>query len=351
MDIRGFDRAHDDGGNDPTDGGVGEATIEIGTDERRMHVRAYNYWVSLLKGQDFPAVEHLDPAGNADFGAHSVLLDFTGGIEDPAIRFLGRALREECALDQTITRLSEVPARSLLSRLTDHTLQIIANRAPIGFEAEFVGTRGHAMMYRGILMPFSSNGITIDHIYGVINWKEVVGVDQQAQLVAELAAAVRSAPKVAAPATVWADGPSAANDQGVSEGALADRLAFARGTAAASDAAERRSRAALYRALGEAHDLAIVAAADRPALDALLADAGIALTRGGSMMAPLVRLVFGPESDKDKVTELAAVLAAGAAAGVPSGGLPSFLETHPGGIKAVVAAARAARRKPSTAIG
>jgi len=26
----------------------------IGTDERRMHVRAYNYWVSLLGGRDFP---------------------------------------------------------------------------------------------------------------------------------------------------------------------------------------------------------------------------------------------------------------------------------------------------------
>jgi hypothetical protein len=36
-----------------------------------------------------------------------------------------------------------VPSRSLLSRLTDHYLQIIANSAPIGFEAEFVGQRGY----------------------------------------------------------------------------------------------------------------------------------------------------------------------------------------------------------------
>lgn len=209
MDIRGFDRAHAGNGTDPTDAGVGEATVNIGGDERRMHVRAYNHWVSLLKGRDFPSVEHLDPERIADFGAHSVLLDFTDGTDDPTISFLGRALREECALDHTIARISEVPARSLLSRLTDHYLQIIANRAPIGFEAEFVGTRGHNTMYRGILMPFSSDGVTIDFIYGVINWKEIVGEAVQAQLAAELATAVRSMPKITPTATVWADGPSA----------------------------------------------------------------------------------------------------------------------------------------------
>ena len=33
--------------------------------------------------------------------------------------------------------ISDVPSRSLLSRLTDHYMQIIANRSPVGFEAEF----------------------------------------------------------------------------------------------------------------------------------------------------------------------------------------------------------------------
>ena len=68
-----------------------------------------------------------------------------------------------------------MPSRSLLSRLTDHYLQIIANRAPIGFEAEFVNQRGEPICYRGILMPFSSDGDTIDFIYGVINWKRGEG--------------------------------------------------------------------------------------------------------------------------------------------------------------------------------
>ena len=138
-----------------------------------------------------------------------MLLDFTGGMDDPGIAFLGVALRAECDVDQSITRVGQVPGRSLLSRLTDHYLQIIANRAPIGFEAEFTNDRGNDTAYRGILMPFSSDGETINFVYGVINWKELVDAATQAGLVAELEAAVRTAPAPNPTAPVWADGPNA----------------------------------------------------------------------------------------------------------------------------------------------
>ena len=127
-----------------------DVAAAIGTDERRMHVRAYNYWVSLLDGRDFPSIEDLDPAEVEDFSPHSVLLDFTCGGENPAMPYLGAAIRDECGLDDDMRNIGEVPSRSLLSRLTDHYMQIIANRAPIGFEAEFENQRGENICYRGI---------------------------------------------------------------------------------------------------------------------------------------------------------------------------------------------------------
>src|SRR5437764_13568314 len=150
-----------------------EVSVAIGTDERRMHVRAYNYWVSLLEGRDFPTIEELEPSDVEDFPPQSVLLDFTCGRENPAMPYVGAAIRDECGLDDSMRTIAEVPSRSLLSRLTDHYMQIIANRAPVGFEAEFENPRGESICYRGILMPFSSDGDTIDFIYGVINWKRV----------------------------------------------------------------------------------------------------------------------------------------------------------------------------------
>ena len=149
-----------------------DVTDAIGADERRMHVRAYNYWVSLLDGRDYPSIEDLEPGSIGDFAPNSVLLDFTAGHDDPATPYVGTAIRAECGLPDDINQIAQVPSRSLLSRLTDHYMQIIANRAPIGFEAEFVNQRGHSICYRGILMPFSSDGDTIDFIYGVINWKD-----------------------------------------------------------------------------------------------------------------------------------------------------------------------------------
>src|SRR3954470_1433824 len=91
-----------------------EAPPEIGLDERRMHVRAYNYWVSLLDGRPYPAIRDLVPDTIGDFGPNSVLLDFSGGGDDPKVAWLGDALREECDLLGDVRRISDVPKRSLL---------------------------------------------------------------------------------------------------------------------------------------------------------------------------------------------------------------------------------------------
>jgi hypothetical protein len=178
--------------NDPHAGNGGSShSAEFDSDERRMHLRAYGHWVHLLHGRAYPSIEDLDPGNHAEFGPRGVLLDFSGGIHNPAIRYLGDALREECSVGPSITHVAQVPRRSLLSRLTDHYLEIIANRAPIGFEAEFVATHGHNTLYRGLLMPFSSDGTTIDFVYGVINWKTLADAETQAKLETELSAAFR----------------------------------------------------------------------------------------------------------------------------------------------------------------
>src|SRR3546814_20852643 len=146
--------------------------VAVGGDGRRMRVRAYNHWAALLSDRALPSVEDLDLGHVGDFRPHSVLLDFTAGLENPGVAFLGDRLRAESQIDADVRHISQIPGRSLLSRLTDHYLQIIANRAPIGFEAEFVNDSGTTIMYRGILLPFSSDGEAIDFILGVINWKE-----------------------------------------------------------------------------------------------------------------------------------------------------------------------------------
>jgi hypothetical protein len=158
----------------------------IGTAERRMNVRAFDYWVSLLDGRAFPCVGDLNFGALGDIEQRSVLLDYRQGQRSPAVTRIGDVLGAECGLAATIASVADVPRGSLLSRLTDHYLEILGVRAPIGFEAEFTNHQGLPTLYRGILMPFSSDGQAIDHVLGVINWKHVVAGDMEAQLRAEI---------------------------------------------------------------------------------------------------------------------------------------------------------------------
>ncbi len=213
---RGWDASDDDGPESSQRRDL--PPHAIGQDERRMQVRAYNHWAGLLGDRMFPNIEDLDPAALPDFGPHSVLLDFSSGIDNPAVCFLGAKLGQECGATGVITRLSDVPPRSLLSRITDHYMQILANQAPIGFEAEFVNHAGVAILYRGILLPYSSDDSTIDFIYGVINWKEMADqltadellleIDQALDLGSELELAAEPAQRPADPVTDWADSPA-----------------------------------------------------------------------------------------------------------------------------------------------
>ncbi len=362
------------GSHGQDDGGI-DAPVAVGVDERRMQVRAYNYWASLLADRAYPSVEDLDLDRAGDFGPHSVLLDFTAGIENPAIAFLGDRLRAESQIDEDVHYISQIPGRSLLSRLTDHYLQIIANRAPIGFEAEFVNDRGVTIMYRGILLPFSSDDDTIDFILGVINWKEAAPADEEAELQLSVDQALRSAAPLTAPMPLWADGPDSghidadaapgfasleaplddletesvaalSSEEPDEEAELADWLAAARETAERAIAADSRSRSALYQAVGKAWDFALVAEAQPEAFAALLEDAGLS-AQERAPMTPVVKLVFGADYDKTRLAEYACVLGHAREEGVGRGQLATYLDRYPGGLKGLVKDARApqARRR------
>jgi len=421
----------------------------VGQDERRMQVRAYNHWAGLLGNGSFPSIEDLEPDDLPDFAPYSVLLDFTSGIENPAIPYLGGKLAIECGAEEGIETLSDVPSRSLLSRITDHYLQILANQAPIGFEAEFVNQRGATILYRGILLPFSSDDDTIDFIYGVINWKELADQLTADELLLQIDQALDEdeggSPRLPDPVTDWADGPaldqladytpqdrlppaaSPADDAAAlpmpsfggaewdddededepplyaplafgrsgrqkaavdlpppaedaaipadpfalsamapypldipapepapafsagnadEEAGLVDTLLAAQEMALAARSSEDRTRSALYRAVGKAYDVSLAAQQAPDDFAALVAANGLAV-QDRAPMTPVVKLVFGSDYDKTRLTEYAAVLAHGHRLGLGRGTLAEYLSQAEGGLKGVVATERRLRREES----
>lgn len=382
---------------DHDDDAVMDAPHSFGADERRMHVRAYNYWAKLLGERQFPSIEDLDPENIEDFGPNSVLLDFTAGFENPAMTFVGEALRTECALEPDVAHLDDVPGRSLLSRLTDHFMQIVANKAPIGFEAEFVNQRGVTIMYRGILLPFSSNDTDIDFIYGVINWKEMADQATTDALIQDIDRSVAAQPRKAS-IPVWDDDPNddmapgnmgnpskpkaplspsgmemdniagdddilnldpmsiidPISDYGTAsfdlsatpptrDAHLADWLAHARDCAERSKKAQDRSREALYAAISFAYDFAYLSRNAPDDLAEMLEDAGLK-AQARAPMTPIIKLVFGADYDKTRITEYATILAFALREQIALGGLAARLRAAKGGLKAIVQEERALRR-------
>ncbi|USI74129.1 hypothetical protein [Sphingomonas morindae] len=311
------------------DGEFSTPRIETGPPprERRLQVRAFEHWAALLRGRAMPAAVDLGPAADLPFADHAVLLRFDEDYADPALTHLGSALAAEAGLKPgAARRLADVPGRSLLSRLTDHRLECVAHRAPIGFEAEFVGRRGLPTLYRGILLPLSEDGEAIDGVLGVISWKELAAPALTEALRRDLAQALAmpSAPPSPAPT-------------------LAAQLAAARAGAGEAQRGRLKTRAALYRALGLAYDFARASEKRPEEYGALLAEAGIRRQTRAPMTA-VAKLVFGADADKARLTEFAAALAQARRRGLEPGGFVAAVESEPGGLKGLVAAERVARR-------
>ncbi|MGB3930422.1 MAG: hypothetical protein WBL20_15855, partial [Sphingobium sp.] len=100
--MRGHEAANDRQDFDDVDALEVEEPPFALSEERRMQVRAYNYWASLLGDRALPSIEDLTPDQLEDFGPNSVLLDFSVGMDNPAVVYLGTALRQECEIDGTI---------------------------------------------------------------------------------------------------------------------------------------------------------------------------------------------------------------------------------------------------------
>ena len=143
-----------------------------GQGERRMHMRAYHHWSSLLRGRICPTPADVDFGGTSAFGAHAMLLDCREDSRRPVLRHLGARLGEQCGIDPRTVGLP-IAQRSLPAFLAGYLSEIRCCRSPVSFEAEFRGARGMPALYRGILLPLGSDGRTVDHICGVLNWKQL----------------------------------------------------------------------------------------------------------------------------------------------------------------------------------
>ena len=128
------------------------------------------------------------------------------------------------------------------------------------------------------------------------------------------------------------------------EEGLYDCLAAAREAAEHARSSEDRSRTALYDAVGRAYDFSLAAQDDPQEFAELIAENALTLQKRAPM-TPVVKLVFGANYDKTRLTEYAAVLSHAHRQNIARGELSAFLSQAEGGLKGVVQAERRARKQ------
>ncbi len=146
-----------------------EAAVPPG---ERLDIKAYDLWTRCHHGGRVPSQQELLGHEECDFVDHAVLIRIADEDTTPTISHIGTQLW--LGLDGILPQdIGEVPARSVLSRITEHYLQAVANRTAVGFEAEFVNQDGSVIGYRAIALPCSGDGVQIDAVLGVVDYSLV----------------------------------------------------------------------------------------------------------------------------------------------------------------------------------
>lgn len=281
-------------------------------EERRLHLRAFDYWHSLKGDGAFPLFKDLSPEGLAPFKNNSLLLEFTEG--GATVRFIGNNVG--LLLEEPITKgtnLSDFPqsafAQALLRQFEEEEGR---SRAA---EFEFIED---LLDCRGIMMPFSHTGGDAHFSMVVVNFRRREGLE---------------APQ----------GESAPVEDHAQSASLDEAAGACRQAAKDVVHLDGGSRSSLYKALAAALALFEEGERNKDAYSALLKDAGLKAQKRAPF-TPALKLTFGRDYDKTRLTEYASALAYARRQGETSETLAEFLDKEPGGIKGCVRRERSARR-------
>lgn len=138
--------------------------------ERRLHRRATLYWQSLGGGRQLVSLADFDPFRIEDDLSHGFLLDLRNP-DQPVFTYIGPVLEQEAGVEGEHVDFAAVPSHSLLMRFAAHYQCVLDSGDPETAEYDFVTAAGYHVLCRGALLPLSSDGKAVDHVYGAISWK------------------------------------------------------------------------------------------------------------------------------------------------------------------------------------
>jgi chromosome partitioning protein len=141
--------------------------------DKRLANRFLNYWEELRGDKDYPLISDLNLDDVGEFVPHTFNIDLSASSHDPKFRFLGRQLIRDCGGDITNQGVSRLLPQSCLARAVQQRHEVVSEGKPCMISDEFDDSEGNKVLYRAVMLPFSSTGEKVDFIIGAINSKTV----------------------------------------------------------------------------------------------------------------------------------------------------------------------------------
>jgi hypothetical protein len=293
---------------------LGSGQDQLDPAERRLSVRLLDYWNELRGDKRYPSPDDIHFETVPELAEFGFTMSIPGGDGAPKIHYLGSALRDHINMFRDGAAVGETDNKPLSLALNDairRYADVTEREGPVAFESDSFDVPGTQFAYRAIILPFSRDDAHIDFILGAIRYKEKLSE-----------ATLPQAPTFG----------------------LASSLQECRDLAIAWQTEEKKSRAALYETLERAYQFEFETQDDPGAFMELCTEAGIN-HQARAPLTPVVKLVFGADYDKTRISEYAACLAYAKRMGREAGTLRALIEETEGGIKGCVKAERALRRE------
>jgi len=293
---------------------LGSGQDELDPAERRLSVRLLDYWNELRGDRRYPSPDDIHFEEVPELAEFGFTMSIGASGSSPKIHYLGTELKEHINMFRTGEVAPESENKALSLALNDairRYTEVADREGPVAFESDSFDVPGTQFAYRAIMLPFSRDNEQIDFVLGAIRYKE------------KLSGATLS------------PGP---------EFGLAKSLQECQDLATAWQSQETKSRTVLYETLERAYRFQFEALEDPGSFEDLCAREGINhQTR--APLTPVVKLIFGANYDKTRVSEYAACLSYGKRLGREAGTLRDLIDATEGGIKGCVKAERALRRE------
>lgn len=316
-----------------------EADARSGSDvsnERRLHLRSFDYWLSLKGERTYPLFSDLRAEDLAPFKSNSLLLEFTDkGI---VVRFVGDIIQSLIAAPMKVgSYLAEFPDCGFSVAMIEQFAEESGREKAAEFEFLEEDTE-----CRGMMLPFSSDGQQPNFIMVTASFRKTEADPKPA--IEETLPAIAEDIETEDEATqdIQATSDEEAVDTTGFDGLIADFSA----QAGAISHKDQQNRIGLYQVLARAYQLYEQSVVDPEIFSAVLADAGLK-QQARAPYTPALKLVFGKGYDKTRITEYAAALSCASRSGISSSELVDYLLGVPGGIKGCVQEEREYKRQKS----